>query len=72
MLPGGTGFLSDLGMTGVTESIIGGDTAAVLPFYRTHVRKPIAEAKGACRMNGALFTINAETGRCAAIQRIQF
>ena len=72
ILPGGTGFLSDLGMTGVTESIIGGDTSAVLPFYRMHVRKPIAEAKGACRMNGALFVIDAETGRCTAIERIQF
>lgn len=72
ILPGGTGFLTDLGMTGVTDSVIGGNTAAVIPFYRAHVRKPISEARGDCRMNGALFVIDTGTGRCTDIQRIQY
>ena len=71
ILPGGTGFLTDLGMTGVTDSVIGGDSSAVIPYYRAHIRKPITEAKGECKLHGALFVINAETGACTDIRRIQ-
>ena len=72
ILPGGTGFLSDLGMTGVADSIIGGAKEGILAYYRTHVRTKIEDAKGVCALHGALFTIDASAGRCTGVKRIQF
>ena len=72
ILPGGTGFITDIGMTGVTDSIIGGDPEEILKFYRMHVRARVKEAKGPCRLRGALFSIDADTGRCAGIRRIDY
>ena len=72
ILPGGTGFLTDLGMTGVTDSVIGGTPERYIAYYRTHVRGRPADAAGPCRINGALFTVDPSSGRCVEIKRIQF
>ncbi len=70
VLPGGTGFITDLGMTGPHESIIGRDTAAILERMRT-LRPTRAEAAtDGIGLHGALFEIDESTGRCSTVERI--
>lgn len=68
----GTGFLSDLGMTGVTDSVIGADKEAVVRFYHQHTREKYVNANGECILHGAVFDIDSNTGKCREVKRIQF
>ena len=72
VLPRGTAFLSDAGMTGGFESVIGMDRAggaAALP----HARCPSGStpADGDLRLNGVLVAVDEATGRAVSIQRLQ-
>ena len=58
ILPGGTGYVTDLGMTGVIQKM------------RTHMPARFDLADGDCQMDGVLFTIDEKTGRCTAVQRL--
>ncbi|MDH5641400.1 MAG: YmdB family metallophosphoesterase [Nitrospira sp.] len=64
ILPGGSGYITDLGMTGPHLGVIGRDKDAVLRRFRDGERAHMAVAKEWLRMTGAVFTIDIETGRC--------
>jgi 2',3'-cyclic-nucleotide 2'-phosphodiesterase len=70
ILPGGTGFITDLGFTGAHDSVIGMDTAAALRRYQTALPQKYEQATRGHRLNGALFTIDTDTGLCVEIERI--
>ncbi len=71
VLPGGSGFISDLGMCGVAESIIGTRAEQVVQYYRTHVRARYEAAEGETVLCGAVFDILPENGRCISVKRIR-
>lgn len=71
ILEGGTGFLSDLGMTGPKRSILGVKPELVVQKMRSKLPVRFETAVGPCRMEGALFQIDEFTGFTKAIQRIQ-
>ncbi|MDQ7006197.1 MAG: TIGR00282 family metallophosphoesterase [Acidobacteriota bacterium] len=71
VLGGGTGFITDLGMTGPYESVIGMDTAAALARFRTGRPMRAAPAQEDPGLRGALFEIDPESGRCLGVERIQ-
>ena len=70
ILTGGTAYVSDLGMTGPLDSIIGTETAPVLERFRTGLPQRFKPAEGSCTLNSVLIEIDAETGRATDIVRV--
>jgi 2',3'-cyclic-nucleotide 2'-phosphodiesterase len=67
----GTAAISDLGMTGPYDSIIGAKKEPIIQRFLTqvNVRKEVAE--GDVRLCGALITVDSLTGKATAIERVQ-
>jgi len=73
VLPKGTGYVTDLGMTGPTNGILGTDAEAVLTKMRTHMPARFTVADGAIEAQGVLFTLeDREPYRCLRVERITF
>ena len=70
ILPGGTAYVSDLGMTGPLDSVIGTETAPVLERFRTGLPQRFTPAEGPCVLNSVLIEIDDDTGRAIEIVRI--
>jgi metallophosphoesterase (TIGR00282 family) len=70
ILAGGTAFISDVGMTGPYDSILGRRIDRVLPTTLTFVPSAFDVAHGDPRLAGALVDIDPATGRSQAIRRI--
>jgi calcineurin-like phosphoesterase len=70
ILPQGTAYITDLGMTGPYDSVIGRDKASVLYNFETGMHAPFSVAAGDVKMCGALVTVNAVTGKAIAIERV--
>jgi len=71
VLPKGTAFLGDAGMTGGFDSVIGMDREAALRRFLTLRPERLTPAPGDLRLNGALIEIDPATGRAVSIERIQ-
>jgi len=71
ILPGGTGFITDVGMTGPVQSCLGVRTELAVQKMRTKLPVRFATAEGACAMDGVLFTLDDKTGRTVAVRRIR-
>ncbi len=73
ILPAGTGYITDLGMTGPTDGILGTDTAAVLHKMRTHMPTRFTVAGGDIQAQGAIFTLEDRAPyRCLRVERVIF
>lgn len=72
ILPGGTAFICDVGMTGPYASILGRRVDRVLSAAVTFVPTPFDVATEDVRMGGALVDIDAATGQATAIRRVKF
>jgi calcineurin-like phosphoesterase len=70
VLPRGTGYITDLGMTGVTDSVIGMDTQICLNRARNQVLYRMECAKGEASIQGIVAEIDGETGKAVSIKRI--
>ncbi len=70
VLPGGTAFLCDAGMTGGFESVIGMDRRAALARFLTLLPQRLTPATGDLRLNGALVSVDPASGRALAIRRL--
>jgi metallophosphoesterase (TIGR00282 family) len=71
ILPGGTAYISDLGMTGPTEGIIGMEARAVLDRFLTGISERFSVQKtGSKQFCGAVVAIDPATGRANEIKRI--
>lgn len=71
ILAGGTAFLTDAGMCGPADSILGMRREAAVARMRTQARGRIAVADGPIVLQGVLIDIAQETGRAVEIQRFQ-
>ncbi|MDR1970729.1 MAG: YmdB family metallophosphoesterase [Treponema sp.] len=72
VLPHGTGYITDLGMTGVTNAVIGMDKTICLNRVRNQVLYRMECAKdGPCASEGILAEIDQDTGRTVTIRRIR-
>ncbi len=71
VLPKGTAFICDVGMTGPHDSVLGRRKDRVIQATLTQMPVPFDVAKGDNRLSGALVTFDATTGRAEAIERIQ-
>jgi metallophosphoesterase (TIGR00282 family) len=70
ILEGGTAFISDVGMTGPYDSILGRRIDRVLPTTITFVPSAFDVATGDPRLAGAIVDVDAATGRASAIRRV--
>ena len=71
ILPGGTGFISDIGMAGSWDGVIGVRTDDVLRTFRTGFGGRAKPATGRPVLEGALFDIDEKTGKCLSVGRIR-
>jgi 2',3'-cyclic-nucleotide 2'-phosphodiesterase len=67
----GTAYMTDLGMTGPCDSVIGRTTDAILSRFLTGMPSKFEIASGDVRLHGALLTIDPATGRALKIKRIE-
>jgi metallophosphoesterase (TIGR00282 family) len=70
ILPGGTAYVTDVGMVGPRDSCIGMDKDVVLQRFLTGVPNRFVVASGPVTFNSVLVTINSSTGRATTIQRV--
>jgi metallophosphoesterase (TIGR00282 family) len=70
ILPGGTAYLTDVGMTGPHDGIIGTDRASVLTRFVTGLPSRFEPASGDLRLHAVIVTADAGTGRAEAIVRV--
>ncbi|MBQ3063348.1 MAG: YmdB family metallophosphoesterase [Clostridia bacterium] len=72
ILPQGTGYITDIGMTGPVNSILGVTPADVIEKQRTHLPRRFTVAEGDIAAHGVLFDIDPVTGRANAVTRVTF
>lgn len=71
VLPGGTAALTDVGMTGPHDSVIGVQTELAIRRMRTGMPVRFETATGGVRLEGALVTFDPATGRASAIEPVR-
>ena len=71
VLPGGTAFISDVGMTGPHESILGRKIERVMEATVTFRPVPFDVAKGDVQISGVIIEVDRKTGKAVSIRRIK-
>ncbi|MDD5399303.1 MAG: TIGR00282 family metallophosphoesterase [Dehalococcoidia bacterium] len=71
IMPGGTAYVTDIGMVGPIDSIIGDDVDNVLNSFLTGLPHRLSVGKGVAALDAILLDINVDTGKAAGIQRIR-
>lgn len=67
--PKGTGYITDLGMTGPIHSVLGVRIEQSIAMFRGDLTELFRTAPGNCAVSGALFDIE-RSGKCTSVQRI--
>ncbi len=70
VLPKGTGYVTDLGMTGPRDSVLGIRPDLSIAKFRGDLPERYRWADGPTKLEGVLFTIDAATGKCLRAERI--
>ena len=70
ILPNGTGYCTDLGMTGAKNSVLGIAPQASINLFLGGLPQRYHTAPGPCKLNSVLFTLDAGTGKCTDVRRI--
>lgn len=70
VLPGGTAYIGDVGMTGPRDGIIGGDRVPALERFLTGIRVRLSVAEGDAQFCAVIVEIDESTGRARSIERV--
>jgi len=70
LLPQGTAYVTDIGMTGPIDSVIGDDTEAVLQRFLTIMPHRLSVGKGKAIFNAVLVSVDENSGKALSIDRI--
>lgn len=70
ILPGGTGFITDVGMTGPQNSVLGVKSEIIIEKLKTKLPRRFEFSQNPCRLNGVLFDLDNSTGKCVGVERI--
>ena len=70
ILPGGTAYLTDVGMTGPHDGVIGVEKAVVIDRFLRGMPVRMETASGNPRLNGILIAADETTGKATSIQRL--
>lgn len=71
VLPGGTGYITDIGMTGGTDSVIGVRWEQSLEYFRGGLAPRFQPSDQDLRIQGAVFTVD-HAGHCTDVRRVEF
>lgn len=71
ILPLGTAYLTDVGMTGSRDSIIGVEKEAVIRRFLTQMPSKFKPAEGSMRLNAVVIQADPATGKALSIRRLQ-
>ncbi len=70
ILPKGTAYITDIGMTGSHDSVLGRKTESVLKAFRTQMPFPFELAGGDVRMSGVVVTVDSNSEQAERIERV--
>ncbi len=70
LLPRGTAYVTDIGMTGPIDSIIGCNPENVLQRFLTIMPQRLSVGQGKCMLNAVLVRVDDESGKAMSIERI--
>ncbi len=70
VLPKGLGFVTDLGMTGPAQSVLGVKPEQSVNLFLGGIHQRYQEAPGPCKLESVRFTIDTEARRCTAVERV--
>ena len=70
VFPKGTGYITDLGMTGPIESVLGIRPEQSVKTFLGGLPGRYRVASGPCKMEAAIFTLDSATGLCTAVERL--
>jgi len=70
ILPNGTGYVTDLGMTGPSVSVLGIQPKLSIDKFRGELYARYQCAPGPTKLNAVLFTIDSATGKCKKVERV--
>ena len=71
VLPKGTGYITDLGMTGAVHSVLGIDPDQSIGKFMGDPPRRYEAGKGPSKLEGCMFTIDTETGRCLQAEAVR-
>jgi metallophosphoesterase (TIGR00282 family) len=72
ILPGGTAYISDVGMCGPVRSVLGMDREIILQKFRTSIPQRFEVANEPGVICGVVISVIRDTGRAESIERIRF
>ena len=70
ILSGGTAYITDAGMTGPEESVLGVEKSAAIMKMKMHLPTRFTEAQTPCFINGVVVDFDEKTGRARSIERV--
>jgi metallophosphoesterase (TIGR00282 family) len=70
VLPGGTGYITDIGLSGGHAGVLGMEPDEPILRFLTGLNHRFRVTGGQPRVQGARFDVDAETGRCVGVKRI--
>ena len=70
ILPKGTGYVTDLGMTGPRDSVLGIRPELSIAKFRGDLTERYRWAEGPTKLEAVLFTIDSQTGKCRKAERV--
>lgn len=70
ILPKGTGYITDLGMTGPENSVLGVKSEIIINRLKSGDMSKFELADGKCTLNGCIFEIDIKTGKTISTQRV--
>lgn len=71
IFPQGTGYITDLGMTGPQDSVIGRRIDAIVESFLTNMPKKFEVADKDVELQGAIVNVDEKTGKCLSIERVR-
>ena len=72
VLPKGTGYISDVGMCGESEGVLGMDPDSVILRMRSNMPHNFKAASGKCHADGVIFTLDTSSGRVTKVEPCGF
>lgn len=70
VLQGGTGYITDVGMCGVKESVLGVDKNIIIEKFRFNMPARFDKAQGRAMANGCIFTVDRQSGKCTSTELV--
>lgn len=71
VLPNGTGYITDLGMTGAKNSVLGIDPEQSIGKFLGDPPQRYNSASGPCKLEGCIFEIDQDTGKCLNVESVR-